>query len=839
MTKTIKRGLGLLLALLMLVSMGAVQFAEAAATVGKVETLKVTSVTQSKAALKWSKVNGASGYCVYSYDAGKKTWMVETYTTGTTFTDKGLAAGTKYTYKVAAYRKNGTTRVFGKDSAKVTALTKPANVTKLTAKAATPAKIKLTWDAAQGATGYIIYAKSGDGKYKKVATSKKRTCMITYKAAPGLMYYKVRAYAKSGKTTQYAAKFSPTAKVKTAPAQVTTLSASEIGGASATLKWKAAPGASAYIIYKKDIGTDGKFVKVATTKKTTYHVEYPASPRTVYYSVQSKATVNGKTTLAAVSQPVYISLWPKAVTMLMLKEAKHDSLTLEWTKADGASEYHVYQYVGGELQEIGTTDKTTYTVTGLDAETKYSFRVRAVAVYLDQVTETEISPVLTAMTSFGTVKGATAVVNSNNTAVLSWNALNGAAGYEIEKKDGGDWSPIGESKTTVFNVSDKEDGDKLDVGKIYYYRIRAYLEEDGEKIYSPYTDVIEVHSVPGKPEKAKAAAGSRHAIVLDWPVVEGADGYYIQYYNKKGQWIDEKDIHGGDVLTYQSTDGKVRTYYAKEKVTESGAYQFRVAAAVSNGGRWTLGAYSEPVSIQYTYTPEPKYSYTDATKETGIMGYLYDSEEDVFFTSDDPWQRNFGFNALYDVVSQAVWIQYDTTRFKFNYRGLEWMLQPWKGQYGAVLYGAELGVYAKYTPRKADHYDCANKNDLMQMSMEFYRFYYSNPNSPDDRSGEWKHEFNRPYGSYWWCTGFKLNPEDPLVRLVTPLSAIRFNQDIHKQNYPELRANFRVTMFDFAMLEAFVASLKGVGYQEIEYYDGVKPMTLQFAYQGLDVYFPF
>ena len=89
MTKTIKRGLGLLLALLMLVSMGAVQFAEAAATVGKVETLKVTSVTQSKAALKWSKVNGASGYCVYSYDAGKKTWMVETYTTGTTFTDKG------------------------------------------------------------------------------------------------------------------------------------------------------------------------------------------------------------------------------------------------------------------------------------------------------------------------------------------------------------------------------------------------------------------------------------------------------------------------------------------------------------------------------------------------------------------------------------------------------------------------------------------------------------------------------------------------------------------------------------------------------------------------------
>ena len=40
------------------------------------------------------------------------------------------------------------------------------------------------------------------------------------------------------------------------------------------------------------------------------------------------------------------------MTSVTVKKAGHDSLTLEWPKADGASEYHVYQYLDGELKEI-------------------------------------------------------------------------------------------------------------------------------------------------------------------------------------------------------------------------------------------------------------------------------------------------------------------------------------------------------------------------------------------------------------------------------------------------------------------------------------------------------
>ena len=501
MNKTFKRSLSILLAILMLMSVCAVQFAQAATTVGQVTNLKVASVAQTQIKLKWSKVSKASGYCVYSYDAKKDRWLVETYTTENTFTDKSLTAGTKYTYKVSAYVKSGSSRTFGKDSAKVSALTKPARPEKLTAKQVTPAKIKLSWSAAQGATSYILYGRTADGEYKKIKTTTKRSYTVTYAAAPGVMYYKVRAYAKNGDLKQYSAKYSPTAKVSTKPAKVESITATNIGGASATLKWEASAGASEYIIYKKDVSTNNAYVELAKTKKTTYEVKYPASPRTVYFRVQASATVNGVTTLAAVSPSVYVSMLPKAVTSLTVKKAGHDSLTLEWPKADGASEYQVFQYIDGELQEIGSTEKTTYVVKGLEPETSYSFRVRAVANFEGQITKTEISPVLTAQTSFGTIKGATIVLNSSNTATLSWNTLEGATGYEIEKKDGSDWKKIGDTKSTMFRVSDEESGKVLGVGKTYQYRVRAYLAEDGETVYSPYTKVIEVHSIPAVPKK--------------------------------------------------------------------------------------------------------------------------------------------------------------------------------------------------------------------------------------------------------------------------------------------------------------------------------------------------
>lgn len=124
----------------------------------------------------------------------------------------------------------------------------------------------------------------------------------------------------------------------------------------------------------------------------------------------------------------------------------------------------------------------------------------------------------------------------------------------------------------------------------------------------------------------------------------------------------------------------------------------------------------------------------------GFLSYKYDKDGDFYFTADDPWQRNFGFNELYDVGASFIAFYYDTMRCKFRYDDKDWLIQFWKGQYGFVFLGWEIGVYNKPVSRTSEHYDCAEDKDMLKMSLTGFR------------KGE--EQFSREYGKFWWCTGF-------------------------------------------------------------------------------------
>lgn len=122
-----------------------------------------------------------------------------------------------------------------------------------------------------------------------------------------------------------------------------------------------------------------------------------------------------------------------------------------------------------------------------------------------------------------------------------------------------------------------------------------------------------------------------------------------------------------------------------------------------------------------------------------IMSYMV-SKDGYYYTDGDPWQRNFGFNSLYDLMAPLAFMWYDTVRVKFNYDDLDWMIQLWKGQYGFAFIGAEIGVYTKEPGREENHYDCAADENMLGMTMTL--FHYD------------KKLFTRPHGRYWWMTGF-------------------------------------------------------------------------------------
>ncbi len=68
--------------------------------------------------------------------------------------------------------------------------------------------VKLTWKRSAGATGYVIYRKSGSGSYKKIATVKKsQTLNYTDKKVKntGKYTYRIRAYKRANGSSAYGA----------------------------------------------------------------------------------------------------------------------------------------------------------------------------------------------------------------------------------------------------------------------------------------------------------------------------------------------------------------------------------------------------------------------------------------------------------------------------------------------------------------------------------------------------------------------------------------------------------------------------------------------------------
>ena len=97
-----------------------------------------------------------------------------------------------------------------------------------------------------------------------------------------------------------------------------------------------------------------------------------------------------------------LKICPLAPTNLEVESTDSTSVTLNWTAFDQATGYKVYRKNGDTWKLVGTTNETSYTVTGLNAETEYEFAVKSITV-TDDATLTSLgySDSVTAVTSSG------------------------------------------------------------------------------------------------------------------------------------------------------------------------------------------------------------------------------------------------------------------------------------------------------------------------------------------------------------------------------------------------------------------------------------------------------
>ena len=144
-------------------------------------------------------------------------------------------------------------------------------------------------------------------------------------------------------------------------------------------------------------------------------------------------------------------------------------------------------------------------------------------------------------------------------------------------------------------------------------------------------------------------------------------------------------------------------------------------------------------NAEFRITGKDIASLVDPTTGKVLFDYSWSEAGQYFYTDEDPWQRNLGYSKLYDMGAKLIVIYYDTFRVIYEHGGYQWMLQAWKGQYGYLFIGSEMGLY--YKTDDGMMYNCATKDMEIMMQMTLYRVGYGKL-------------FTRPYASHWWTTAF-------------------------------------------------------------------------------------
>jgi len=219
------------------------------------------------------------------------------------------------------------------------------------------------------------------------------------------------------------------------------------------------------------------------------------------------------------------------------------SIKISWNPVNGATSYKLYYGTSSSSITIlasGTVAGTTYTHTGLQANTIYYYRV----VASNSSGESGYSTSASARTLLSTPVGLTATGGQYETSIsLSWSPVTGASGYDVY---------YGTSASSVTTLAGYSSGTTythsgLKGGTTYYYRVVAYSSAAGDSDYSSTVSATTKLSAPTITSVSKSYSST---IRIEWTSVTGATSYKVYYYTSDS--IGNKTLAGSTVGTSYS-----------------------------------------------------------------------------------------------------------------------------------------------------------------------------------------------------------------------------------------------------------------------------------------------
>ena len=477
-------------------------------------TAEAVSVSNIKVSWKSNGEKEAVGYNIYrSLKPTQDFELVANSITDTLFNDENLLPSTHYYYKAAAVEESGRE---GELSGNVSVVTKnctekPDVPQNLSAEAATPTSIKISWDEAYKASSYEIYASTSEtGKYSRVAVIQRTLTLPSYSYADTLLtpsktyYYKIIAINDCGKSDTSNA-VSATTQDCIIPPAPEGISAKTLSSREIKISWDKVENASRYSVYR------------ATNKTSTYslvaripEIEFTDSVgllpvKTYYYKIASAIDCGESEKSDYDSATTESCPPPNAPTVFSISALSSSSIRIAWNMTPEASGYEIYraasdtetyELVGNANNNPSSLGRISYDDSGLSPSTEYYYKVRAVSDcgksdFYETSKTTEPCREIVAPRPWARSE-APAVIR------VYWDRVYGAKSYNIYRVDITEKDPVKALTLIGRMVSSNYTIENFRVANLssltaYYFKVSAINECEEELISATISATTESH----------------------------------------------------------------------------------------------------------------------------------------------------------------------------------------------------------------------------------------------------------------------------------------------------------------------------------------------------------
>ena len=471
----------------------------------------------------------------------------------------------------------------------------------------------LKWDKVAGAAKYEVYrARSKDGDYIKYSTQTSTGYTNSaYLTSGSTYYYKVRALDANGTAGPWSDVVAVTCRLGLTAPSVTGGNDSQ---GRPTLKWNAVTGAAKYEVYRAR-SKDGDYIKYSTVTGTSYtNTSYIENGNTYYYKVRALKSDGTAGAWSSIVSVTYKQTLP-APTVTGGNDSQGRP-TLKWNAVTGAAKYEVYRARSkdGTYTKYSTTTGTAYTNSSyLTSGATYYYKVRALDANGNAGPYSAVVSVTCRLKL--TAPSVTGGNDAQGRPTLKWNAVTGAAKYEVYRARSLNGDYVKYSTVTGTSYTNTS---YLANGTTYYYKVRA-LKANGTA--SAYSSVVTITygtvPTPAAPAMRSAKADSA-GITVSWDTAANAVTYNVY-----------RTADAGSSWTQVASSVKGTSY--KDTTVKKGVkYGYKVRGVAADGK--TLGPMSSTgVTAKVTAaSTTPDYvKLTSARRVTGGIQLTWESAADA------------------------------------------------------------------------------------------------------------------------------------------------------------------------------------------------------------------